>query len=125
MKKGDKAVLLALAGLLLLSALPRLFAVKEEPRWAVVYVDGIERKRLSLDGPLHREEILAGEGHRCVVTLGEGRIRFSESDCPDRLCVAQGWLDRPGQAALCLPNRIEIRLEGSGKGGNTIDALSF
>ena len=36
------------------------------------------------------------------------------SDCPDQTCVRTGVLDSNGEAAVCLPNHVVVRLEGSG-----------
>lgn len=124
MKRGDRTVLLLLATALLLSALPRLFAPSEAPRWAIIYVDGSERHRLDVRGPLREIEIVTAKG-RVVIAVGTGGARFVTSDCPDRLCIAQGRLDRVGQSALCLPNAVEIRLEGTEKGADDVDAHSF
>ena len=124
MKRGDRRVLLLLAGLLLLSLLPRLLSSDGGPRWAVISVDGTERQRLEVDGPLREIEIVTDDGHRSVVAVGEGGARFVSSDCPDKLCVTRGRLDKAGQSALCLPNRIEVRLEGAKKGADDVDAHS-
>ena len=32
------------------------------------------------------------------------------ADCPDKLCVKQGFIDRPVLPIACLPNRLVIRL---------------
>lgn len=124
LKRGDRRVLLLLAGLLLLSLLPRLFSSDGGPRWAVIYVDGTERHRLDVDGPLREIAIVTDDGHRSVIAVGEGGARFVDSDCPDRLCIDRGHLDKAGQSALCLPNRIEVRLEGAKNGEDDVDAHS-
>ncbi len=44
----------------------------------------------------------------------EGKIRFYESDCPDQICVKAGWLERDGDMAACLPNRVWVKVRGEG-----------
>jgi len=47
-----------------------------------------------------------------TVLVEKGRIRFEEADCPDLVCVKTGWLTKPGDTAVCLPNRVIIKIEG-------------
>jgi hypothetical protein len=124
LKRGDRAVALLLGLLLAASAVPLLFSSSTAPRWAVVYVDGREWRRLPLDGPLEEVEVVL-EGRRSLLSVGEGRARFVESSCPDGLCVHRGWLDGPGETALCLPNRIELRLEGKDDREEAVDGQTY
>lgn len=40
----------------------------------------------------------------------DGSIAFTESDCPDRVCIHAGKLKMAGQFAACLPNGIVIKI---------------
>ena len=40
----------------------------------------------------------------------EGNIWFEESDCPDKVCIKAGKLNRVGQTAACLPNGFVLKL---------------
>ena len=84
---------------------------------AVIEQDGQELRRISLSALTQEERIdLGGDCH--VVLLAEpGAISFLSSDCPDQICVRTGKLTKPGQAAVCLPARISVRLEGENEGG--------
>lgn len=54
---------------------------------------------------------LAVPGHENVVlTIGEGEVAFTHSDCPDKICIRTGKLNKSGQSAACLPNRIIVRV---------------
>lgn len=46
------------------------------------------------------------------IQIEPGRARFIASPCQNQYCVHQGWLSHQDEAALCLPNRISIRLLG-------------
>lgn len=41
-----------------------------------------------------------------------GAVRFSHSDCPDKICVKTGFIKNKGQSAVCLPNRLTLRITG-------------
>jgi hypothetical protein len=60
---------------------------------------------------------------------GSGQVRIEESSCPDKVCVKTGWISRPGQAIVCLPHRIVVRIEGGGKishdSESNLDAITY
>lgn len=45
-----------------------------------------------------------------VVEVERGRIRVSEADCPDQVCVRQGWISNSVVPVACLPHKLVIRL---------------
>lgn len=47
-------------------------------------------------------------------------IAFIESDCPDKICVNTGYINRSGQSAVCLPNRVSIHIIST-NGSNEIE----
>lgn len=52
------------------------------------------------------------EGGYNIVEVERGRIRVSEADCPDRVCVRQGWISNSVVPIACLPHKLVIRLSG-------------
>ena len=52
-----------------------------------------------------------------------GAVAFTESDCPDKICVRSGFLSRPGQMAACLPNRVSLVVAGT-DGADSADAVA-
>jgi hypothetical protein len=75
--------------------------------------------------PLQIDRELTVEGRRgpVLLTIQDGRVRFSKSPCRNQICVHSGWLSHSGDAAACLPSRISISL--SGHGIEALDAVSF
>ena len=53
-------------------------------------------------------EVLYGDDGRNVILIQDGRICVSEANCPDHICMEQGWLDS-AVPITCLPNRLTIR----------------
>lgn len=45
-----------------------------------------------------------------VVTVRNGEIAITSSDCPGEDCVHSGWRSTSGQSIVCLPNLVEIRI---------------
>ncbi len=51
-----------------------------------------------------------------IIEISEGRVHMVDSACPDKLCVRTGWISRPGESIVCLPNKVVIEIK-SGEGG--------
>lgn len=106
-QKGD---LLAVAVTLLLAvAVFVLFLPRENSQAAVaeIYLDGalIRQVSLSEDG----EFTVTGD-YENTVTVRDGKIAVTRSDCPGGDCIHSGWIGSRGRSLVCLPNRLEIRV---------------
>ncbi len=106
-------ILLILALLVLAGAAYGVLRLTREPgNEAAVTVDG----QLVLAVPLTREAtVTVGEnrGFRNVVEVSGGRVRVTDADCPDRLCVRQGWIRYSGESIVCLPHKLVVTVRGS------------
>ena len=58
-----------------------------------------------------------------TVSVRPGGIRVSAADCPDGVCVKQGWLEGGYVPVVCLPHRLVISLEAGG-GDDALDAIA-
>ncbi|MBF0464109.1 MAG: NusG domain II-containing protein [Nitrospirae bacterium] len=47
------------------------------------------------------------------IEIKGGRVAVTDADCPNKLCVKQGFIDRG--AIICLPNRTVITVEENGQ----------
>jgi hypothetical protein len=54
-----------------------------------------------------------------VFEIKDGSIGFIHSDCPDQLCVAAGFLNKSGESAVGLPNKVGLLLISSGESDDT------
>lgn len=57
-----------------------------------------------------------------LVTIQNHRARVASDPSPRQYCVKQGWLSRPGEAAICLPNQVSVEIAGSKK---LYDSLNY
>ena len=55
------------------------------------------------------------DGHNVIVLSGKTAVMQS-ADCPDQVCVDQGWISDGTVPVVCLPNRLVIQIEGGGDG---------
>ena len=84
-----------------------------------IEVDGKQAYTL----PLHENSITDVQGAHgiTIVEILDGKVRIKDSDCPGKLCVKQGWIDRG--AIVCLPNRVIVRLNNGGD-STKLDAVT-
>ena len=57
-----------------------------------------------------------------LIAVERGRVRVVSDPGPRQYCVRQGWLDRPGEIAICAPNEISVQVLGRRAG---YDSLSY
>ena len=57
-----------------------------------------------------------------TVQVERGRIRISAADCPDQVCVKQGWISGGAVPIICLPHRLIVTIEGGQ--GNGVDGAA-
>lgn len=62
-----------------------------------------------------------GTGGTNTVLVEPGRIRVSEANCPDHICVAQGFISDGTVPIVCLPHQLMIEITG---GGEDLDAAA-
>ena len=81
---------------------------------AVITLDGVQVAQYQLD-QLDQPITLTVDGGTYPLTIRaeQGRICIEHSDCPSQDCVRTGWISKPGQQIICLPNRLIIALFGS------------
>ena len=106
-QKGD--LLAVAAALLLAAAVFALFLPREDPGDAVaeVYLDGELVWQFPLDTPA---ELEVNGDYRNTVTVRDGKIGITASNCPGEDCVHSGFIHSSGRSIVCLPNRLEIRI---------------
>ena len=74
--------------------------------------------------PLDRDTTLtvtAPDGGSNTVTVSGGRVCVSHADCPDGICVRQGWKSYRGEDIVCLPHSLVILIKG---GDAHVDAVA-
>jgi hypothetical protein len=52
-----------------------------------------------------------------------GRIRVQSADCPDGICIRQGWVSGGLLPIVCLPNGLVVTFDGGGSGLD-VDAVT-
>lgn len=64
---------------------------------------------------------VAGELGPTTFEIKDGRVRITDSPCPNKTCISQGWHN----PLVCLPNKVMITVEnetGQGRGCSNEEA---
>jgi len=85
----------------------------------LIQIDGKDFLRLPL-AENKSIEVLGPLG-KSIVEIKNRRVRILSSPCPDKLCIKEGYINKPGQLIVCVPNRIVIKIEGRA----SLDALTY
>lgn len=89
---------------------------------AVVKIDGREIRRYPLNHDV-TDTIKTDNGIN-TIEIRNGSLRVTEADCPDKLCVYQKAISRPGETVVCLPHRLVIEVIGPEKEHSGLDSIS-
>ncbi len=87
-------------------------------RWAIVRLEGQIVHQLSLERD--QEIIVTGPAGETVIQVQRGRVRVLRSPGSQEICMRRGWIHKPGEALICLPNHVTIEIPGD----SGIDAIS-
>lgn len=60
--------------------------------------------------PLEKDGVYPFDEYFVTVEVKDGRVRISDSGCPDKICEKTGFISSPFQTIVCLPNRISVRI---------------
>ena len=77
----------------------------------VIEVNGAVYGRYPLEP--HVLEIRNQYGYNRIEIMRSG-VYITDSDCPDRREVSEGMISRSGQALICLPHRLVVRISQEG-----------
>lgn len=113
MKKWKRTDVLIAAGILtaaLFFLLFQNFWRNQEADRAEVTVDGKFYGSYTLNENKRVKVEQSGQEYN-LFEIQDASVKMLEASCPDRLCVHQKALTGPGEAIICLPNRVVIEIK--------------
>jgi hypothetical protein len=115
---GDWLVLLAGIGLVGMSfplfwqgGMAEKAVIRQEGK-VFAEIDLRSKKTIEVSGPLGTT----------LIAIEPGRAKVISDPSPRQYCVRQGWLMRPGEIAICAPNRVSLQITGRTK---VYDSISY
>ncbi|WP_178025197.1 NusG domain II-containing protein [uncultured Paenibacillus sp.] len=127
MKRGDILLIGLIVAIALVFLVPRWFGDSSEnnhnnvDRVARITVDGKLFKTVQLTGGEQTVNIQTEYGYNLLKVHDYG-IEMIDADCPDKLCLTFGFIDRNGGTIVCLPHKLMVEVVSSGE-GDDVDAL--
>ena len=89
----------------------------------IVKVDGTVVKEL----PLNQDDeftVSGFQGGINSIIIRNGSVLASDADCPDKLCVKTGKINRAGETIVCLPHRVVVEIKSNSVSDNdNIDSV--
>jgi len=111
-----KAILFILLGLVAASASVLLLRDRgADAHIARITRDGVLLEEIDLDKVDEPYSLTLEDGSGSnTILVEQGRVRVSEANCPDQICVNQGYISGSTVPIVCLPHRLMIEIEGGG-----------
>ena len=111
-----KVIVCLLLGAVAASAAWLLLRKEDAPSpTARITRDGVLLEEIDLDKVEEPRSLVLEDGSGTnTVQVEEGRIRILEADCPDQVCVNQGWISSGAVPIICLPHRLIIEIVEAG-----------
>ena len=112
MLKSNRFWIAVLGGVILVSIATMLMLRKAPANVARIFQEGAQIKRLDLSAVTEPYSFTVESGAGInIIAVENGRIRVLEADCPDGLCVRQGWISSGSMPIVCLPHELIIQLD--------------
>lgn len=127
MTKGDKYLIIII---IIISFVSFIYInnsefKKPKNKYISIQVNGEEVKKITFGANMVGKKIpINTEFGYNLIEIGDGKVRIIEADCPDKLDVKQGWISKLGETIVCLPNKLVIEINGSGRTDDDVDYIS-
>lgn len=107
-------ILLSISGIVFVKeVLPEGGTVQIDVNGQPIYVLPIDKDKIvSVKGP---------EGET-IVEIKDHKVRITDSPCPNKVCINQGWIEYG--AIVCIPNRVVITIGNSDESKKIVDAIT-
>ena len=122
MKKGDIIVIFCLVVIFSFSlVLINKSFITTTDKYISVQVNGEEIKQITFGKEKKVYPIRTTFGIN-ILEVNEDGVRVIEANCPDKLDVKFGRIDKVGQAIICIPNRLVIQIKS--RQNNDLDVVN-
>ena len=108
MKKKHIADIFLVIGLIILTIITSIF-IYQKQTYDNLYVE------VSIDGDIQYTfsiyedtEYMLSTGNKLIIK--DEKVYIDDADCPDKLCIKQGSIDKANESIICLPNKLVVRI---------------
>lgn len=87
-----------------------LILIKHYSKGNMVYVTVDGNEIVKADINIDKKFSVKGVLGITEVEIKNGRLRVVDSPCDNKTCVKTGWIDKPYQSIICIPNHVVIEI---------------
>ena len=110
-KFGDILIIIILLGL---SFLPVYYLTPKHTENTVIAVVKAKHKTVKTFNLSQDTKWTYHDGSETnTIVVHNHQIHIEEANCPDQVCVHEGWKSKPGQTIVCLPHQLIIELKSN------------
>ena len=91
-------------------------------KYVEIEVKGKLYKKLPLDNSGNERIQIDTDLGSNTIEITNGKVRILDADCPDKICIQDGSISKPGDILVCLPHKVVVSIKGQ---NSETDALSF
>ena len=114
MKAGDLVIISSV--IMLALAVFFAFYIPSLTQSAAILEISCNNEKTSYPLTEDRELTLEAKGYTLKVRIKDGCAYVESADCPDRICVNTGKINRTGQLIACVPAGVTLRVLGEEDG---------
>lgn len=105
------------------SAVPFINSHKSvSSKYVEIQVKGKLYKKLPLDNNRSEKITIKTDLGENIIDISNGKVKISDADCPDKICIKDGSISSPGSILVCLPHKVVVQIKGENVDA---DGLSF
>jgi hypothetical protein len=110
--KSNRFWIAILGAIILISITAMMLINKTSANVVRIFQESVQIERLDLSTVAEPYSITVESGSGInIISVEKGRIRISEANCPDGLCVRQGWISGGAMPIVCLPHKLIIQFD--------------
>ena len=68
-------------------------------------------------------KIKVKEGYN-IVKIHDRGVEMIKASCPDKVCINSGFITKPSESIVCLPNKVHIKIKTYDENENKEDIIS-
>lgn len=108
MKKKDFILIFVILLIAVVSFGINHFTNAKSGKQIEIYVDNELYKTYDIDDE-DEIKIESEEGYNVVKIHNHG-AQITEASCPDKVCIHEGFITKPSESIVCLPNKVHIKI---------------
>lgn len=83
---------------------------QSDERYADIYYNGELYERVNVNE--QKTVTIETDIGKNVIQIDHGKVTMTEADCPDKVCLNTGTIEKVNRSIVCLPNKVHVQITG-------------